>query len=58
MWQSATSEQAAANEDPTASGDRGLISKQSNWFSIAETFTPVPAKLVKRIQSLEFFDLA
>ena len=36
---------------------RQLVSKQSDWFSLAKAFPPIPAKLVKRIQSLEFIDL-
>ena len=50
-------DQVGAEEDPTISGDRQMVSKQSDWFSLAETFPLIPAKLIKRIQSLEFIDL-
>ena len=40
--------QVGADEDPTISGDRQMVSKQSDWFWLAETFPLIPAKLVKR----------
>ncbi len=38
-------EQAGVDKDPTISGDRQLVSKHSDWFSLAETFSPIQAKL-------------
>ena len=50
--------QARADEDPTMSGDRRLLCKQPDWFSLAEIFPLILAKLVKRIHSLEFINFA
>ena len=54
----AAADSGAPLSSPILDVPTGCSALQSSWFSLGEAFPPIPEKLVRHIQSLDYVDLA